>query len=55
MAAEGGTASEIGKILSISTRTAELHRGRMLDKLGLRNRTDLVRYAVRRGILVVDS
>jgi DNA-binding NarL/FixJ family response regulator len=55
MASEGKTASEIGKILSISARTAELHRGRMMDKLGLRNQTDLVRYAVRRGILAVDS
>jgi two-component system response regulator NreC len=55
MAAEGKTASEIGKILSINAHTAELHRGSMLDKLGLRHRTDLVRYAVRRGILVVDS
>jgi len=55
MAAEGKTAAEIGNILSISARTAELHRGRMMDKLGLRNQTELVRYAVRRGILPVDN
>ncbi len=54
MAAEGKTAAQIAAILSISTRTAELHRGRMMDKLGLRNQTELVRYAVRRGSLPVD-
>jgi DNA-binding NarL/FixJ family response regulator len=54
MAAEGKTAGEIAKILSISPRTAELHRGRMMNKLGLRSQTALVRYAVKRGILAVD-
>lgn len=54
MAAEGKTAAQIAAILSISTRTAELHRGRMMGKLGLRNQTELVRYAVRRGSLAVD-
>lgn len=54
MAAEGKTAAEIARILSISPRTAELHRGRMMNKLGLRSQTDLVRYAVKRGILAVD-
>ena len=55
MASEGKTAAEIAGILSISPRTAELHRSRMMDKLGLRNQTELVRYAVRRGMLAVDS
>lgn len=55
MAAEGKTAAEIAKILSISPRTAELHRGRMMNKLGLRSQTDLVRYAVKRGIVPLDT
>ena len=55
MAAEGKTAADIAKILSISPRTAELHRGRMMSKLGLHNRADLVRYAVKRGILPLES
>jgi len=55
MASEGKTASEIAKLLSISPRTAELHRGRMMDKLGLRSQTDLVRYAMKRGILPLDT
>jgi DNA-binding NarL/FixJ family response regulator len=55
MAAEGMTASTIAKRLSISPRTAELHRGRMMKKLGLNNQTDLIRYALKRGILPLDN
>jgi DNA-binding NarL/FixJ family response regulator len=55
MASEGKTAAEIARILSISPRTAELHRGRMMAKLGFRSQTDLVRYAVKRGILPLDA
>jgi DNA-binding NarL/FixJ family response regulator len=55
MAAEGKTAAEIAKILSISPRTAELHRNRMMSKLGLHSQTELVRFAVKRGILPVDT
>ena len=55
MAAEGLTTSAIAKRLSISPRTAELHRGRMMDKLGLNNQTELVRYALKRGILPLDT
>lgn len=55
MAAEGNTAAEIAKILSISPRTAELHRGRMMAKLGLHSQTELVRYALKRGITPLDN
>lgn len=55
MASEGKTASEIARILSISPRTAELHRTRMMKKLGLHGQTELVRYAVKRGILPLDT
>jgi DNA-binding NarL/FixJ family response regulator len=55
MAAEGLTSSEIAKRLSISPRTAELHRGRMMNKLGLHNQTDLIRYALKRGILPMQD
>jgi len=55
MAAEGLTSSAIAKRLSISPRTAELHRGRMMSKLGLNNQTELVRYALKRGILPLDN
>lgn len=55
MVAEGLSTSEIAKRLSISPRTAELHRGRMMNKLGLHNQTELIRYALKRGILPLDN
>lgn len=55
MVSEGLTTPEIAKRLSISPRTAELHRGRMMSKLGLRNQTELIRYALKRGILSMDG
>jgi DNA-binding NarL/FixJ family response regulator len=55
MVSEGLTTPEIARRLSISPRTAELHRGRMMSKLGLRNQTELIRYALKRGILSMDG
>ncbi len=54
LAAEGKTSSEIAGVLFISRRTAEIHRGKVMDKLGVRNQTELVRFAVRKGVLPVD-
>ncbi len=51
LAAQGHTSAEIAARLSISPRTVETHRAHMMHKLGLRTATDLVRYAVQRGIL----
>jgi DNA-binding NarL/FixJ family response regulator len=55
MVSEGLTTPEIARRLSISPRTAELHRGRMMNKLGLHNQTDVIRYALKRGILPMDD
>jgi DNA-binding NarL/FixJ family response regulator len=49
--AEGHTGREIGEILSISEKTVERHRANVLEKLGLRDRVALTRYAVRRGLV----
>jgi DNA-binding NarL/FixJ family response regulator len=51
LAAEGLSNAAVAKRLGISARTAETHRGRVLHKLALRNQTDLVRWAIDRGIL----
>lgn len=51
LAAEGHTNPEIGARLSISSRTVESHRANLMRKLGLRNQTELVRYAIARRIL----
>lgn len=47
----GATSSEIGKQLSISARTVETHRGRILHKLHARTTLDLVRLAAKLGLL----
>jgi two-component system response regulator NreC len=55
MAAEGLSSAEIADRLSISPRTVEVHRANMMHKLGLNNQTELVRYAIQRGILPLDT
>jgi two-component system, NarL family, response regulator NreC len=54
LAAEGHTNKEIGKMLFISPRTVEIHRANMMAKLALRSQTDLIRYALKRGVLSND-
>jgi DNA-binding NarL/FixJ family response regulator len=49
--AEGLTTKEIARQLAISTKTAENHRARVLTKIAVRNTAELVRYALRRGLL----
>lgn len=49
--AEGHTTDEIAGMLMISPHTVERHRSNVLDKLGLRNRVELARYAIRRGLV----
>lgn len=51
LAAEGHTNQEIGRQLAISRRTAETHRANLMRKLGLKGEQELIRYALRRGIL----
>jgi DNA-binding NarL/FixJ family response regulator len=49
--AEAHTNREIAEILHLSEKTVESHRGRVLQKLGMRDRVELVRYAIRRGLV----
>ena len=51
LVAEGKSSKEIAEVLSISPATVETHRAHMLQKLGLRNTAEVVRYAARRGIV----
>lgn len=48
---EGLTTKEIARKLDTSVKTAENHRARVLEKTGVRNTAELVRYAVRHGLL----
>jgi DNA-binding NarL/FixJ family response regulator len=55
LGAEGNTNAEIAGRLFISPRTVETHRANVMHKLGLRSQTELVRYALRRGILPMEG
>jgi DNA-binding NarL/FixJ family response regulator len=48
--AEGHTSKEIATLLVLSVKTVESHRAHILGKLGMRDRVDLTRYAIRRGL-----
>jgi DNA-binding NarL/FixJ family response regulator len=49
--AEAHTNSQIAEILHVAEKTIESHRANVLRKLGMRDRVELVRYAVRRGLI----
>jgi two-component system response regulator NreC len=49
--AEGETNDEIAEALVISTKTVARHRENIMQKLGLHSRSELVRYAIRKGII----
>ena len=49
----GHTSAEVARQLHLSPRTVETHRARINRKLGLTKRAELVRYALRRGLLGV--
>jgi len=55
LAAEGKTGAEIAARLHISQRTVENHRASLMRKLGLKNQSELVRYAVRRGLISLEE
>jgi DNA-binding NarL/FixJ family response regulator len=51
LVAEGHSSQEIGAMLVISVKTVERHRANVIDKLGVRDRVGLTRYAIRRGLV----
>jgi DNA-binding NarL/FixJ family response regulator len=55
LTAEGHTSHEIADRLGISTRTAETHRANLMHKLDLHTQSDLIRYALRRGIIPIEN
>ncbi|MND02860.1 putative transcriptional regulator [compost metagenome] len=52
--AEGRTGSEIAQRLSLSPKTVETYRARLVEKLGIRDVAGLVRFAIQRGIIGLD-
>jgi two-component system, NarL family, response regulator NreC len=52
--AEGNTNQDIAELLCLSRKTVETHRSNIMDKLGLHKVTDLVKYAIREGLVGLD-
>ena len=55
LAVKGLTNSEIARRLAIGRRTTETHRANLMRKLGLKGEKDLIRFALRRGLLDDDA
>jgi DNA-binding NarL/FixJ family response regulator len=49
--ADANTNQQIAGLLVIRPKTVENHRASILDKLGMRDRVELTRYAIRRGLV----
>ncbi len=54
LVAEGHSNKEVADVLGISVKTAMSHRERVMEKLGVHNRTELVRFALRKGVIRVE-
>ncbi len=55
LAAEGYTSREIAEMLGLSVKTVMGHRTNLMEKLNLHNRTELVKYAIAKGLISVQS
>lgn len=53
--AEGKTTKEIAEILSCSSKTIEVHRSHIMEKLGLRSIAELTKYAIRAGLTSLET
>ena len=51
LVAEGYTTQQIAEMLTITPKTVEGHKTNLMAKLGIHNRTELIKYALRRGII----
>jgi len=55
MTVEGLTSADIGEKLSLSSRTVETHRQNMMNKLDIKTQVELIRFALRHGIISMDD
>ncbi|CAG0947050.1 Oxygen regulatory protein NreC [Anaerolineae bacterium] len=54
LVAEGASSREIAERLSISIKTVDTHRANMMEKLGIHNAAELIKYAIRNGIISIE-
>jgi DNA-binding NarL/FixJ family response regulator len=54
LVAEGHSNKEVAEVLGISVKTAMSHREHVMEKLGVHNRTELMRFALKKGVIRVD-
>jgi DNA-binding NarL/FixJ family response regulator len=54
LVAEGRSNKDVAALLGISVKTAMTHREHVMEKLGVHNRTDLIRFALRHGVIRAD-
>jgi len=55
LVAEGRSNKDVAEMLGISVKTAMSHREHVMEKLGVHNRTELVRFAIKKGVIRVDE
>jgi DNA-binding NarL/FixJ family response regulator len=55
LVAEGRSNKEVAEVLGISVKTAMSHREHVMEKLGVHNRTELVRFALKKGVIRVED
>jgi DNA-binding NarL/FixJ family response regulator len=55
LVAEGKSNKDVAEVLGISVKTAMSHREHVMEKLGVHNRTELVRFAIKKGVIRVDE
>ncbi len=53
--AEGNTSQQIADVLCLSVKTVQTHRTHIMDKLDIHDRTELVKYAIRKGLVGIDE
>jgi two-component system response regulator NreC len=53
--AQGKTTTEIAQMLFISPHTVQSHRDHIMEKLNLHRKAELIKYAIRRGLVDADS
>ncbi len=55
LTAEGRKSEEIANLLDISIKTVQVHRANIMKKLGIHNRTELIKYAIRKHLVTLEN